>query len=44
VAGARSLEVKMEKEGQRPVTLPSHNGDVYGVDLTRRFLKEAGLR
>lgn len=36
--------VKMEKKGCRPITLPRCNGGVYSVDLTRRILKEAGLR
>ena len=35
--------VKMEKEGRRPVTLPSHNGETYSVSLTREILKSAGL-
>lgn len=36
--------VKMEKQGERPITLPTHNGDAYGVDLTRRILRQAKLR
>lgn len=36
--------VKMEKEGCRPITLPSCNGGMYSVDLTARILKQAGLR
>lgn len=35
--------VKMDKEGCRPITLPSHNGEAYGVSLTRSILKAAGL-
>jgi predicted RNA binding protein YcfA (HicA-like mRNA interferase family) len=35
--------VKMEKEGERPITLPKHRGQEYSVDLTRRILKQAGL-
>jgi predicted RNA binding protein YcfA (HicA-like mRNA interferase family) len=36
--------VKMEKEGRRPITLPMHNGAQYSVEMTRRILKEAGLK
>lgn len=36
--------VKMEKEGHRPITLPKCSGGAYSVDLTRRILREAGLR
>lgn len=36
--------VKMEKKGCRPVTLPSHNGECYGVSLTSAILKQAGLK
>lgn len=36
--------VKMEKEGCRPITLPSCNGEQYGVNLTARILKQAGLK
>jgi predicted RNA binding protein YcfA (HicA-like mRNA interferase family) len=35
--------VKMEKEGERPITLPKHRGQEYSVDLTRRILKQAGF-
>ncbi len=35
--------VKMEKKGQRPVTLPTHNGAKYSVSLTREILKQGGL-
>jgi len=35
--------VKMEKDGERPITLPKHKGQEYSVDLTRRILKQAGL-
>ena len=35
--------VKMEKAGHRPITLPYHKGAEWGVDLTRRILREAGL-
>lgn len=35
--------IKMEKQGERPITLPKHRGQEYSVDLTRRILKQAGL-
>lgn len=35
--------VKMVKEGERPITLPAHKGQDYGVGLTRAILKQAGL-
>jgi predicted RNA binding protein YcfA (HicA-like mRNA interferase family) len=35
--------VKMEKPGQRPITLPQHSGDDYGKDLRSRILRQAGL-
>ena len=36
--------VKMEKEGHRPITLPHCRGGQYSRDLTDRILKQAGLR
>ena len=36
--------VKMEKKGRRPITLPHCNGAAYSVNLTHRILKEAGLK
>lgn len=36
--------VKMEKEGCRPITLPSCDGEQYAVGLTSRILKQAGLK
>ncbi|PRY24016.1 hypothetical protein CLV70_114149 [Pseudosporangium ferrugineum] len=36
--------VKMEKQGQRPITLPSCNGQQYSRDLTSRIFKQAGLK
>jgi hypothetical protein len=36
--------VKMEKEGRRPITLPSCNGAAYSVGLTSRILTQAGLK
>ncbi|MCL2542740.1 MAG: type II toxin-antitoxin system HicA family toxin [Nocardioidaceae bacterium] len=41
-AGGKHV-VKMVKPGERPITLPIHHGQDYGVDLTRRILKQAGL-
>jgi predicted RNA binding protein YcfA (HicA-like mRNA interferase family) len=35
--------VKMAKEGQRPITLPKHNGSDYSLDLTRAILRQAGI-
>lgn len=35
--------VKMEKAGERPITLPNHNGDDYGSSLRARILRQAGL-
>jgi predicted RNA binding protein YcfA (HicA-like mRNA interferase family) len=36
--------VKMEKEGRRPITLPSCGGEQYSVGLTSRILSQAGLK
>lgn len=36
--------VKMTKEGHRPITLPMHRGETYGLNLTHEILKQAGLR
>ncbi len=36
--------VKMERPGQRPVTLPTHNGGTYSISLTQAILKQAGLK
>lgn len=36
--------IKMEKAGCRPITLPQHKGAKYSVDLTNRILKQAGLK
>ena len=35
--------VKMEKPGQRPITLPMHNGQEYGKGLSAAIRKQAGL-
>ena len=35
--------VKMEKVGQRPITLPKHKNGDYGPQLRARILREAGL-
>lgn len=35
--------VKMEKVGHRPITLPKHKGEDYSVGLTRSILKAAGI-
>jgi predicted RNA binding protein YcfA (HicA-like mRNA interferase family) len=36
--------VKMEKEGKRPITLPQHRGRDYSKSLTSAILREAGLK
>ena len=35
--------IKMEKSGQRPITLRMHRRRQYSEDLTRRILKQAGI-
>jgi len=35
--------IKMEKAGQRPITLPMHHGEDYSKSLTARILRQAGL-
>lgn len=35
--------VKMERDGQRPITLPAHKRRDYSPGLTARILREAGL-
>ncbi|HEX4746965.1 MAG TPA: type II toxin-antitoxin system HicA family toxin [Gaiellaceae bacterium] len=35
--------VKMEKAGQRPITLPHHGGRTYGKGLTAAILRQADL-
>jgi len=35
--------VKMEKEGARPITLPHHKGQMYGKGLSAAIRKQAGL-
>lgn len=36
--------VKMVKDGCRPITLPKHNGQAYAKGLTEAILKQAGLK
>jgi predicted RNA binding protein YcfA (HicA-like mRNA interferase family) len=36
--------VKMEKPGQRPITLPHHGGGDYSRDLRDAILRQAGLK
>jgi predicted RNA binding protein YcfA (HicA-like mRNA interferase family) len=36
--------IKMEKAGERPITLPTHNGKAYSVSLTQAILKQAKLK
>lgn len=36
--------VKMEKRGCRPITLPMHGGRDYSASLTNAILREAGLK
>ncbi|MGZ8740528.1 MAG: type II toxin-antitoxin system HicA family toxin [Gaiellaceae bacterium] len=35
--------IKMERAGERPITLPHHRGQTYSRGLTRAILKQAGL-
>ena len=35
--------IKMEKEGERPITLPMHKGQTYGRGLSAAIRKQAGL-
>ena len=35
--------VKMEKEGRRPITLPRHRGQTYGRGLSAAIRKQAGF-
>lgn len=37
-------QVKMEKEGHRPITLPQHKGRDYPPGLRDAILKQAGLK
>lgn len=37
-------QVKMEKQGERPITLPMHKGKAYAVGLTNAILKQAGIK
>jgi predicted RNA binding protein YcfA (HicA-like mRNA interferase family) len=36
--------VKMEKPGHRPVTLPQHQGRDYGTNLRSLIMKKAGIK
>jgi predicted RNA binding protein YcfA (HicA-like mRNA interferase family) len=42
IGGKRN--VKMEKPGERPITLPMHKGAKYGAGLTVGILRQAGLK
>lgn len=35
--------IKMEKEGHRPITLPMHHGENYSRGLTAAILRQAGI-
>ncbi|HSK49665.1 MAG TPA: type II toxin-antitoxin system HicA family toxin [Solirubrobacterales bacterium] len=37
-------QVKMVRQGQRPITLPQHKGRDYSRGLTKAILRQAGLR
>lgn len=37
-------QVKMERDGQRPITLPMKGGSSYPVGLTSAILKQAGIK
>lgn len=41
--GGGKHNIKMEKAGERPITLPMHKGQQYSKDLTRSILKQAGI-
>lgn len=36
-------QVKMEKDGHRPITLPANRREDYPVGLSQAILKQAGL-
>ena len=36
--------VKMTKSGERPITLPRHQGKDYSANLTAAVLRQAGLK
>jgi len=36
--------LKMEKKGHRPITLPRHKGKDYGAGLTAAILRQAGIK
>jgi len=36
--------IKMEKRGHRPITLPKHQGQMYGKGLSDAIRKQAGLK
>jgi len=36
--------IKMEKPGQRPITLPKHRGQDYSAGLRDAILRQAGLK
>ena len=35
--------IKMEKKGERPITLPHHRGQDYGKGLSAAIRRQAGL-
>jgi predicted RNA binding protein YcfA (HicA-like mRNA interferase family) len=37
-------QVKMEKPGHRPITLPAHKRGDYAPGLTSAILRQAGLK
>lgn len=42
--GGGKHQVKMEKAGERPITLPQHKGQDYSPGLRNAILKQAGLK
>jgi predicted RNA binding protein YcfA (HicA-like mRNA interferase family) len=36
--------IKMEKAGERPITLPHHHGQDYSKGLSQAIRKQAGLQ
>lgn len=37
-------QIKMDKPGMRPITLPQHKGQDYAVGLTNAIYRQAGLK
>lgn len=37
-------QIKMDKPGMRPITLPQHKGQDYAAGLTQAIYRQAGLK